>query len=72
LVDWRSEQRGISCVLWFGKLPSKSGRHLKAPPKGLSAPRTPDEMREMLVARIPEARRPLIDVVVLDLTTGKP
>ncbi len=26
----------------------------------------------MLIARIPEARRPHIDVVVLDLTAGKP
>jgi hypothetical protein len=33
--------------------------------------RIPDEMREMLNARIAESRRPLIDVVVLDLTPGK-
>ena len=71
LIDWRSEQRGIYCVLWCGDLPSKSGRRLKAPPKGLKTPKTPDEMREMLIARIPESRRPLIDVVVLDLTAGK-
>ncbi len=71
LIDWRSEQRGIYCVLWCGDLPSKSGRRLKAPPKGLSTPKTPGEMREMLIAQIPKSRQPLIDVVVLDLTVGK-
>jgi hypothetical protein len=72
LVDWRSEQRGIYCVLWFGDLPSKSGRRLKVPPVGLKTPQSADEMRRMLVEQVPEARRALIDVVVLDLTTGKP
>jgi hypothetical protein len=71
LIDWRSEQRGIYCVLWFGNVPSKSGRRLKAPPEGIKAPKTTDEMRKMLIDRIPEARRTLIDVVVLDLTAGK-
>jgi hypothetical protein len=71
LIDWRSEQRGIYCVLWFGDLRAKTGRRLKRPPGGLKTPKTPDEMREMLIARIPEERRPLIDVVVLDFTAGK-
>jgi hypothetical protein len=44
---------------------------LKAPPEGLKTPKKPDEMHEMLIARIPESRQPLIDVVVLDLTVGK-
>jgi hypothetical protein len=72
LIDWRSGQRGIYCVLWFGNLPSTSGRRLQAPPKGLKAPDSAKEMRKMLIERIPEARRALIDVVVLDLTAGKP
>jgi hypothetical protein len=71
LIDWRSEQRGIYCVLWFGDLPSKTGRRLQAPPKGLKRPKTADEMRKMLIERIPEARRALIDVVVLDLAMWK-
>lgn len=71
LIDWRSDQRGIYCVLWFGDLPSASGRRLKVPPDGLNAPNSASEMRNMLVKRIPEARRALIDVVVLDLTAGK-
>lgn len=71
LVDWRSEQRGIYCVFWFGELPSSSGRRLQPPPMGLQTPRSADEMRDMLITGIPEARRALIDVVVIDLTSGK-
>lgn len=72
LIDWRSEQRGIYCVLWFGELPSASGRRLQVHPNGIEAPKTAEEMRKMLVDRIPDARRAQIDVVVLDLTAGKP
>lgn len=71
LIDWRSEQRGIYCVLWFGDVPSASNRRLKAHPEGLSAPASAEEMRTMLIARIPEARRALIDVIVFDFTTRK-
>lgn len=71
LIDWRSGQRGIYCVLWFGDLPSTSGRRLKLPPDGRSAPKSPEEMRAMVMERIPEARRALIDVVVLDLASGR-
>ncbi|MBS9476872.1 NACHT domain-containing protein [Ancylobacter radicis] len=71
LADWRSEQRGIYCVLWFGDVPSASGRRLKVHPDGLPAPATAEEMCSMLTARIPEARRALIDVVIFDLTAGK-
>jgi hypothetical protein len=72
LIDWRSDQRGIYCVLWFGNVPSKTGRRLKAHPGWIDAPKTAEEMRTMLIARIPEARRSLIAVVVLDLTAGRP
>jgi hypothetical protein len=72
LVDWRSEQRGIYCVLWFGTLPSSSGRRLQAHPSTPKAPDSANEMRKMLIERIPETRRALIDVVVLDLTAGSP
>lgn len=72
LIDWRSEQRGLYCVLWFGDLPSATRRRLKAHPDGLPAPTTADAMRTMLIERIPEARRALIDVVVIDLSAGKP
>ncbi|MFA7429562.1 MAG: hypothetical protein WCZ23_05370 [Rhodospirillaceae bacterium] len=72
LIDWRSGNRGIYCVLWFGDLPTTTGRRLKTPPGGLGAPTTAEEMRMMLVERIPEARRRLIEVVVMDLVAGKP
>lgn len=71
LIDWRSGGRGIYCVLWFGELPSKSGRRLQVPPSGTASPKSATEMQNMLVDTIPEARRALIDVVVLDLTAGK-
>jgi len=71
LIDWRSEQRGIYCVLWFGDLKSSSGRRLKAPPCGQKVPKSAEEMRTILIGLIPEARRTLIDVVVLDLSSGK-
>lgn len=70
LIDWRSEQRGIYCVLWFGDVLAASGRRLRAHPDGLSAPKTAKEMLNMLIQRIPESRRAHIDVVVLDFTAG--
>jgi hypothetical protein len=72
LVDWRSEQRGIYCVLWFGDVPSASKRRLKPHPDGRPAPTSGAAMRDMLIERIPDARRALIDVEVLDLSAGKP
>lgn len=72
LIDWRSEQRGIYCVLWFGDVPAKSGRRLTVPPDGQQVPQSPEEMRTMLIERIPASRRSFIDVVVLDLSAGRP
>lgn len=71
LVDWRSEGRGIYCVLWFGELPAASRRRLKRPPRGLSMPQSAAEMRNSLIQLIPESRRGLIDVMVLDLSAGR-
>lgn len=71
LIDWRSEGRGIYCVLWFGDVPSATGRRLKPPPSGVAYPSSPEQMRQAIIALIPEARRPFIDVFVLDLSSGK-
>jgi hypothetical protein len=71
LLDWHSEERGIYCVPWFGELPAASGRRLKVPPGERALPASAAEMRDMLIARIPEARRPLIDVVILDIEAGR-
>ncbi len=70
LTSWRSEQRGIYRALWFGDLPSATNRCLKAHPDGVAASATADAMRALLAERIPESRRPLIQIVVLDLTAG--
>lgn len=72
LIDWRSDDRGIYCVFWFGDLLGNSGRRLKAPPTGVKAPESAEEMKALLIERILEPRRSQIDVVVLDLTAGKP
>ncbi|MEH6716517.1 hypothetical protein [Parasphingorhabdus flavimaris] len=72
LIDWRSEQRGIYCVLWFGDLPSISKRRLKAHPNGRPGPVSAEDMKAMLINRVSEARRTLIDVIVLDFTAGRP
>lgn len=71
LIDWRSEQHGIYCVLWFGDLPSNTNRRLKVHPEGLPRPESAERMRSMLVDRVPGARRMLIDVLVLDLSAGR-
>lgn len=71
LIDWRSDGRGIYCVLWFGEVPSATGRRLKPPPSGVASPLSPKQMRDAIIALIPEARRPFIDVFVLDLSRGK-
>ena len=72
LADWRSQQRGIYIVFWFGELPSRSNRRLKTHPCAITPPTSAKEMRTMLIARLPEGRRALIDVVVLDASAGNP
>ena len=71
LIHWSSGERGIYCVLWFGDLPTQSNRRLKPPPEGVAPPTTATQMRDSLVSLIPQARRALIDVVVLDLSNGR-
>lgn len=71
LIDWRCDGRGIYCVLWFGDVPSATGRRLKPPPAGIETPATPEAMRQALVALIPASSRAFIDVVVLDLSSGR-
>lgn len=71
LIDWRSQGCGIYCILWFGSLRSATRRRLKAPPAGVSAPRSATEMRESLIGMLPPDIRNLIDVVVIDFEAGK-
>jgi hypothetical protein len=63
--DWHAEGRGAYIVIWFGDVPRKK---LPAHPDDLASPKTPEELRTMLINRIPEAMRDLIDVYVVDVT----
>ena len=65
--DWRSGDRGIYVVLWFGDIPSASGRRLMPPPSG-GPPTSPQEMETMLRERVPAARREALAIKVVDLT----
>ena len=67
--EWRAQDRGVYIVLWFGNVP---GKQLPGHPDGLARPATPQELREMLIARLPESRRSQIDVFVMDLTPPVP
>ncbi|WP_223473289.1 MULTISPECIES: NACHT domain-containing protein [unclassified Pseudomonas] len=67
LIDWRSDQRGIFCVLWFGTRVSQNSLPC-SPPKGVETPTSAEEMRNALIELIPQERRSLIHVVVMDLT----
>jgi hypothetical protein len=63
--DWRADDRGIYLVLWFGNAPRKN---LPRHPEGLTRPSSPDELREMLLNRLPLAERARIDVYVFDVS----
>ena len=64
-VDWQAEGRGVYIVLWFGDVREK---RLRAHPDGLEQPQTAEELRRMLADRLPEARRSLIDIFVIDVS----
>ena len=64
-TDWRAGGVGIYLVFWFGP-EAPPPRRLKAPPRGLPRPTTPEELRQGLIGQIPEHRRGAIEVFVLD------
>ena len=64
-VDWQAEGSGIYIVLWFGDV---RDRQLPRHPDGLERPRSPQDLRRMLIDRLPEARRDWIDVFVVDVS----
>ena len=63
--DWHAEGCGAYIVIWFGLVPKKN---LPEHPDGLARPKTPQELRQMLIDRIPETRRSQIDVFVVDVS----
>lgn len=65
LHDWHAEGRGAYIVLWFGDVP---GKNLPAHPERLERPKTPDDLRSMLIDRLPENLRDVIDVYVIDVS----
>lgn len=65
LHDWHAEGRGAYIVLWFGDVP---GKNLPAHPDGLARPKTPDDLRTMLIDRLPENLRDVIDVYVVNVS----
>jgi hypothetical protein len=65
LHDWHAEGRGAYIVLWFGDV---RGKNLPAHPEGLARPKTPDDLRTMLIDRLPENLRDVIDVYVVDVS----
>ena len=65
--DWHAQGRGVYIVLWFGDCPNKQ---LPRHPKGLGPPETPRRLKKLLIDRLPEARRPWIDVFIIDV--GRP
>ena len=67
LLDWRSQDRGLLLVYWFGTGVQKAHR-LRRPPTGMRAPETPEELRESLLDLVPLERRSSIAIEVLDLT----
>jgi hypothetical protein len=70
LVDWRSEGQGIYLVLWFGSQ-SNHSRKLQPSPGCKPSPRTPEELKSLLIEFIPEDRRSAIEVIVLDLARSR-
>ena len=66
LRDWRSQDRGVYVVYWFGDA-VRPGHRLKAPASG-PTPASPEELSRRLVQHVDPARRSNISVVVVDLT----
>lgn len=62
VTDWRAE-RGIYLVLWFGP-----GTRITQPPRGHTAPLTPDQLKAALETTSKAAGAGNVDIVVLDLT----
>lgn len=64
--DWRASGYGIYLVLWFGDQVSVT-KKLSRPPRGIPAPRTSAELRDILVSSSQSASDGRVAVIVLDL-----
>lgn len=63
----RAQDCGVYIVLWFGYV-SDEDKHLQRHPENCPIPKTPEELRQMLVDRLPESRRSQIYVFVMDVS----
>jgi hypothetical protein len=63
--DWRADGRGTYLVLWFGDVP---GFNLPPHPESAPPPEAPNELRKLLIDKIPLERRSMIDVYVIDVS----
>ena len=61
----RAQDRGVYIVLWCGDV---AGKRLPHHPEGLPTPDTPEDLRQLLIDRLPESRRTQIDVFVMDVS----
>jgi hypothetical protein len=65
LHDWHAQGRGVYIVLWFGDVP---GKNLPAHPEGLAGPKTPDDLRTMLIDGLPDNLRDVVDFYVVNVS----
>lgn len=65
--DWQADRHGIYLVLWFGDRVPKNKR-LRGPGRGINAPRTPEQLREMLATTSRAAQDGKVEVFILDLS----
>jgi hypothetical protein len=65
-TDWRAEKRGIYAVLWFGH-DVKKNKKLRSRGKGISSPRTPEELGSELKKQSRAVQEGRVSVVVLDI-----
>lgn len=64
--DWRAENRGIYLVLWFGQNQPVNKR-LKTPGRGITKPKTAEELQEMLKVNSQATQQGRVEIFVLDL-----
>lgn len=64
--DWQADKRGIYLVLWFGKQTNRS-KKLKGLGRGMPLPKSPEELRTMLIEKSTAARERRIEIFVMDI-----
>jgi hypothetical protein len=63
--DYRANGRGIYLVFWCGRVPRKN---VVAHPDGKPAPKTANELQQMLFERLAPSHRSRVSMVVLDVS----